>query len=156
MSSASVCKQNWSLIGRKNIIQGDTWIEGTDFTWLEQSLVAPTDLHLTYHSLGVDAWWLCITSGSLSAWLMWTENMWFSGPPPPLPILYKVKKKTKEEEDKGWHPWIPGTRMPDLPELDKWLGNFTTTLGLPLIMTYSSWLNCALRGDEAVYWVSMG
>ena len=46
--------------------------------------------------------------------------------------------------------------MPDLPELDKWLGNFTTTLRLPLIMTYSSWLNCALRGDEAVYWVSVG
>ena len=24
------------------------------------------------------------------------------------------------------------------------------------IITRSSWLNCALRDDEAVYWVSMG
>ena len=25
-----------------------------------------------------------------------------------------------------------------------------------LFQTRSSWLNCALRGDEAVYWVSIG
>ena len=29
-------------------------------------------------------------------------------------------------------------------------------IDLPHIWTRSSWLNCSLRGDEAVYWVSIG
>ena len=33
--------------------------------------------------------------------------------------------------------------------------NDNEIIGVP-ILTRSSWLNCALRDDEAVYWVSIG
>ena len=47
--------------------------------------------------------------------------------------------------------WVDGSQMGSVEYSDRRIRKMKI-----MMITRSSWLNCALRDDEAVYWVSIG
>ena len=70
-------------------------------------------------------------------------------PFPPPHIQYAVTDQSRGDRNDGWRLTcgLSEARM-ETHKSHEW--------GSEIVPTRSSWLNCALRDDEAVYWVSIG